>query len=457
MRSRLGLNRSQWLLALVMAIILVVVAYFQNQAANVEPYDPSDSGSNGLRALVLWLEQLHYPVTIGVPGKGMPAGPGLLVISPNNPLNVDYSSDDGGDDGSNGGTDEPTRDANSESNSNDSEQAQVDAYYKWVEDGGTLILVGPTIPYEPLSVRFGVQQLNSLTNVVSDIRQVQPLLPDIVSDYNPFLASYTLDFMKDPSYGVRAIVPVLSHANGDPAVALQYIGKGVVWHMTEDFAFTNLNLRDTRIAALLPAILRTVPAGAPVVISTSHLMNYNQLESALGEVTTLQDWLYTTPFGQATLLVIVALFIYLIFQGRRLGPALAGPSATRPREAAEYVSALAGLQRRTRHPADVADHHRQRLKSAVGRLAQVPADLPDSEWLAHVRKSETILPAQLAEATELLTGYAYFATPAHSASNNHSGQKKSSKGNDEADLIHLVQATDALVATLPRANTQLVR
>ncbi len=44
-------------------------------------------------------------------------------------------------------------------------------------------------------------------------------------------------------------------------VALQFIGDGVVWHLTEDFALTNLNLRDERIASLLAAILRTVPAG----------------------------------------------------------------------------------------------------------------------------------------------------------------------------------------------------
>jgi hypothetical protein len=302
-----------------------------------------------------------------------------------------------------------------------------------------------------------VQQLNSFTNMVSDVRQVQPLLPDIVSDYRTFPAPYTLEFMKDPSYGVRAIVPVLAHANGDPAVALQFIGKGVVWHMTEDFAFTNLNLRDARIAALLRAILRTVPAGARAVISTNHLTNYNQIDGTLGEVTTLQDWLYTTPFGQATLLAVVALFVFLILQGRRLGPAMADSSATRPREAAEYVTALAGLQRRSHRPADVADHHRQRLKSAVGRIAQVPTDLPDSEWLAHVRKSDTIPSAQMDEVAALLAGYNQFDARNHGIKHNNSGQMKSAKSNDEADLIHLVQATDALVATLPRANTQLVR
>src|SRR4051812_48208517 len=94
MRSRLNISRSQLILTVLLATILVVVAVFQSQPKDVQPYDPSDTGSMGLRALVLWLEQLGYPVTIDVANSGLPSGPGLLVISPNNPLNVDYSSDD---------------------------------------------------------------------------------------------------------------------------------------------------------------------------------------------------------------------------------------------------------------------------------------------------------------------------------------------------------------------------
>ena len=135
------------------------------------------------------------------------------------------------------------------------------------------------------------------------------------------------------------------------------------------------------------------------------------------------------------------LFVYLLLQGRRLGPALPGPTASRPRAAAEYVTALAGLQRRLRQPRVVADHHRQRLKSAAGRLAQLPADLPDAEWLAQLQRAQVLSPTLLTEITGLLSGYA----------------KINPKAGDEAELIRLVQATDALLASLPRANMQLVR
>lgn len=100
-----------------------------------------------------------------------------------------------------------------------------------------------------------------------------------------------------------------------------------------------------------------------------------------------------------------------------------------------------------RQPRVVADHYRQRLKNSVGRLAQVPTDLPDADWLAQLRHAEVLAPTQFNGVTELLSGY-------HKI---NATSKINGKTNDEAELIRLVQATDALLASLPRANMQLVR
>jgi hypothetical protein len=407
MRARLGLSRSQMIVALILAAILVLMAVLQGSPQTVEPYDPGDPSSTGLRALVLWLEALGHPVTVNIPRTGLPSGSGLLWIHPSSTGDLDYYSN-----------------------------ADADLAYDWVQSGGTLVLVGPATSYAPLSKHFGVEQVQTLSGLVSTVRQVQPLLPDLPASWESFFAAHSLRFLDE-----RAFVPVLTQTNGDPVIALQFIGDGVVWHLTEDFALTNLSLRDDRIASLLPAIIRTVPAGAPVLFSTHHLSSHNQAATDLGTIHTLQEWLYTTPFGQGLLLVIVALFFYLLLQGRRLGPPLPGPTATRPREAAEFVTALAGLQRRMRQPRVVADHHCQRLKNRIGRMAQVPADLPDAEWLAQLCRAEVLSPTVLSEVAELLAGYAASGNSAH----------------DEASLIRLVQATDALLASLPRSQTQLVR
>ncbi len=70
------------------------------------------------------------------------------------------------------------------------------------ERGGTLVLVGPTVPYSPLSERFGVEQVETLTGIVSSVLQVQPLLPDVPTDWESFFAAYSLDFVEG-----RSVVP----------------------------------------------------------------------------------------------------------------------------------------------------------------------------------------------------------------------------------------------------------
>lgn len=406
MRKQLGLSRRQLVLTLFLAMILVALAVLQGQPEITEPYDPRDTERTGLRALVLWLEEMDHRVTLDLPRRALPAEDGLLFVHPSTTAASDLFS-----------------------------SQEVHQIYRWVEAGGTLVLVGPRRDFSILGDRLGVYQSDATFGPLTNTRQAQPLLPDLPGTWNTFFAERILEFEDQV-----AVVPVLEQLDGAPVVAIQSVGAGTVWHLTEDFAFTNLNLRDERIASLLPAILRTVPPGARVLITTRHLSTYDPEVNA-GEVGTLQDWLYSTPFGQATLLVIISLLAYLMLQGRRLGPPLAAPSAARPREAAEYVSALAGLQRRIRQPHVVADHYRQRLKLRVGRLAQTPVDLPDDEWLAQMRRSGALSPAALDEVAALLAGYA----------------KINNRRDAEADLIELVQATDTLLASLPRANMQLVR
>lgn len=415
MRARPRLPRSQVLIALILASVIVVMAML-SLPQTVEPYDPNDTNSTGLRALVLWLEELGYPVTIGVPSTGLPAGPGLFLIHPTSFGEPDFMSD-----------------------------AEIAATYEWVQNGGTLVLVGPVDRRTSLAQRFGVDQVENLNGFISAVHQIQPLLPDLPGVWESFFATRSLAFLEE-----RAVVPLLAQSGGDPVVALQFIGNGMVWHLTEEFALTNLNLHDERIASLLPAILRTVPDAAPVIFSTAHLAQ----DDANGEGTlnTLQDWLYTTPFGQGLLVIMVSIFVFLLLQGRRLGPPLPGPTASRPREAAEYVTALAGLQRRMRQPDLVADHHRQRLKSTIGRMALVPADLPDSEWLNQLQRAEFLSPALQTEVTELLRALAEISRTATQKSNS----RAKNRDTVEADLIRLVQATDALLASLPRAQLHRV-
>ena len=383
----------QFLLWLLLAAAIVLVAALQRQPQEMQAYDPYDNSSVGLRALVLWLEEMDYAVAIKRPG--FPAGPGLLILH-SGPNRV------------------PMMDAR--------------LARSWVEDGGTLVLVGMWATEDAVIEEFGVSQ-EYTTGFARLLRQSLPFLPDLPVEWNPFLTSLWLDSEEAPS-----ALPVLVNPAGEPVVMMQPIGAGVVWHLTQDVAWTNLHLRDENIAGLLPAVLRTVPPDAPVIISNYHLW---EPEAAPGTPANVRDWLYSHPLGWGILAASGLLLLFLTLQGRRLGPPLPAPTAARPRAAAEYVTAIAGLQRRANQRGALAQHHRQRLKSALSRTAHLDSTLPDNTWLARLRQADILPPATLDQVATLLAGY--------------------SSNPDEAALIQLVQSTDKFLQTVPRVSTQFVR
>jgi hypothetical protein len=386
-----------------LAATLILAAIWQTRREAPLPYDPADTGGDGLRALVLWLEELGHPVELGIQSPNATRDPGLMIVMPPSTF-----------------LPEAARTFVS--------SATAGRLAAWVEEGGTLVLVGPP-PRSALADRFGIFQTESDLDF-SGPSQAQPLLPDQPAELDMITPYYRLETGRD-----RPWVPVVVNSRQELVVGLLPLGKGRVWGLTENFAPTNANLRSDQIAGLIPALLRTVPPGAPAAISLHHL-RLNPLQGD-ASVQTIQDWLYATPMGQAVGVAGLLLLIFLLLQGRRLGPPLPATTANRPRAAAEYVEAIAALQRRARHRRALAQHHAQRLKQAVGRLAHLDAALADEVWLAQLRRHAPLPPARLDEVAQLLAGYA--------------------AANQDDELIRLVQATDALLASLPRTAMSFVR
>lgn len=386
-----------------LAAALVLAAIWQTTRQTPQPYDPDDTGGNGLRALVLWLEELGHPVELGIDGPHITTGPGLMVVLPPNSLLPDVAR---------------TYIA----------RATVARIAAWVGEGGTLVLVGPPAR-STLAEQFRIFQTGADLDF-SGPSQAQPLLPDLPAVLEGITPYYRLEASHDLPW-----VPVVVNSRKELLVGLLPLGEGVVWALTENFALSNANLHSDQIAGLVPAILRSVPPGAPAAISLHHLRT-NPLQGG-ASIQTLQDWLYRTPLGQAMGAAGLLILAYLLLQGRRLGPPLPATTANRPRAAAEYVEAIAGLQRRARHRHALAHHHAQRLKQAVGYLAQLDSTLEDKDWLAQLRSRAPLPPAALDEVARLLAGYA--------------------RADKDEELIHLVQATDALLASLPRTSNILMR
>jgi hypothetical protein len=127
------------------------------------------------------------------------------------------------------------------------------------------------------------------------------------------------------------------------------------------------------------------------------------------EITGLQDWLYGTRWGLAILLLSGLTLLYLTFQGVRLGPPLQDAWRQRPREAAEYVEAMAGLYQRGNRRETVAQHIKRRLKTQLGKPLGLGADLDDAQFIhalreEHTHRSTATAPALTEESLGKLAG-----------------------------------------------------
>lgn len=379
------------LIGLVLVLALFGVAWWQSNRQEAVPYDPTDTGNTGLRALVLWLEEMGHPVTVASRLRDLPPQDGLIVLHPM-PRSLSALT--------------------------------AQRLHDWVSDGGTLILAGPLPRDTELVEAFDVEQAVG-QRVAFSIRQSQPLLPTTDAEWSGL---FTLQHLApvDDAVDDAVLLPVLVDSFSRAVVAIQPLGEGIVWHLTEDFALTNLHLRDERIATLVPAMLRTVAPDAPVLV----LGGSGTFQPDLPM--TVQRWLYASPIGWGLLAVAAILLLFLVLQGRRLGPLLQAVDAAHPRPAADYVHAMATLQRRARQRPALIAHHRTRLKSALAHATGVDPDLADAEWAAALQRSDRLPAATVAQAVDLMRAF--------------------NRAPDDAALIKLVRDTDALIATLPRSH-----
>lgn len=344
MFSRFALSRQGMIVLALFAVFATGVVLFSRSQSADPAYDPSSRGPQGLLLWREWLLEMGYAVqTTGRASFTLPPATALLFIYP--------------------GVENFTED-------------EADRLVDWVENGGTLVLVG--VQDSQLLDRFDFEMVEpDMFSATAYARQSQPLLPDAPISWagpGPVLL---------PTGGEPA-VPIIVLPGGAPAVSVQAQNAGVVWLLPERYAFTNADLMENEQPYLLIAALRGVPAGALVVLDTYHLFGRSLL--ADNRIVTIQDWLYGTATGWATLFLIGLIVIFLFLNGRRLGPPLLIPTQGRRREAAEYVVAMAGLQRRANVSDSIARHHRRRLRRALGRPYRISADVDDAEFLRRLRQ-----------------------------------------------------------------------
>ena len=361
-RADRSTGRLQFFLALALLVVLVAFTLVQGEEAVAEPFDPTSSAPTGLRALWLWLEAMGFTVERN-DGETftIPAESALFFVFPNQ---QPYTPD------------------------------EADQVQRWVEAGGTLVLVGLTDAEEALNERFKLGPGAPVTALLAVVQQPQPLLPDQIDPIQLTETTATLDLSEAPT-----ALAVLASADGQTTAALQPMGAGRIWHLSLHHSLINEQLRDPAQATLVPALLRHAAPGSRLVFDTYHL--FGPHVTADLEIRSLQDWLYGTAFGWATLFAALMTLLFLLLQGQRLGPPLPTRAELRRREAAEFVTAMANLLRRGQQRAFVAGHHKRRLKRTLGRALNLSPDLTDDAFLRQVQQVDGRLSAK--EAQQLAT------------------------------------------------------
>lgn len=333
-------------------------------AQATRPYDLNSGGADGLLGLRLWLQTMGYRVTT-TDGERfrLPAQADLLFVYPNQHL---YTT------------------------------AEAAELADWVRQGRTLVLVGPHPRDTALRETFGARlRLVSDISPTTPLRQQQPLLSAAPATLGAFGIGWALDLTAAPG-----AVPVVAAETGQTTLAVRRWGNGTIWHLSPHHDLANAGLAGGQQGAIVLALLRGVPAGGQVVFDTYHLVG--PTDSRVG---TLYDWAYGTPTGWATLFSALVLAVFLLLQGLRLGRPLPALSEPHRREAAEFVSALAGLHRRARLGGAVAAYHKRRLKIGLGRPWLLSPDLADADFLARLQQADRRLDATAAaRLTTLLAG-----------------------------------------------------
>ncbi len=373
MNFRRFLPDRQLLLILALFAALTVAILLRGQPEETRrPYDPNSAATDGLLALRLWLGELGYDVR-QTQSRAMPSGDtDLFIVLPNAlPLN----------------------------------RSEARSLQRWLASGHTLLLLNPSPQETGLLDEFGFA-LGDFAPFNANLAPAQPLMPDASS-----VPSDTFYANSERMLNLRdatAAVPVLGveQEEGDEASAItaaaQRVGAGTLWALSEQHNLTNEQLSNPAQAALVPAVLRTVPDGGTILIDTYRLFGEPEQIAKAREVTSLRTWLTRTASGRASLLAFGLVLVFLLLQGWRLGPPLPAAESTQRRTADEFIDALANLQQRTGQLDSVAARHKRRLKRTLGRRFHLSADLPDEAFVRGLRAGNVDLDGGRVEEIEAL-------------------------------------------------------
>ena len=338
------LSPDSWMalgLFILLALISALSFYQQTQNQAHPPLTSFSTQPDGARAFWLWLEGIGYEVSDRVTATfAIPEGTDvMLLLEPTIFIEpVEWSLIDG-----------------------------------WVENGGTLVVVGSGIQADQAFAHFDFG-LNLRIVPSSDLLPQNPLMaappPSAVQLTDEV---WTLQTRRDDFVTHFAL-------GGAPVVVSLEQGNGRVILTTFALSFTNKGLQTAGYSSVALNLIRAAGQAQKVWFDEWH----HGVRVQTNEIADLGTWLRRTPLGRAFVFIAVVVFAALVLQGRPFGRPVPLPQDTNRRAPIEYITALANLSRRAGHRTAVLQDYHHRLKKNIGHRYRLNPTLPDAEFLARL-------------------------------------------------------------------------
>ncbi len=343
-------NLRGWVIALVLALLIGVVAYFGQPRQDSPEHNSNSDAANGTSAARLFAQAMGHPTSQIEGTFSPPSQSGLMfVFTPTSP----YTSDD------------------------------ADQTANWVRQGGVLIFASEQGDAQ-LDRAFSVTRLSGFAS--SQPEYANPVLDGVTTVSG---GSLSVPFLASPTQ-----VPILRSGDGYPLGYIQKVGAGTVVVLADPLVLCNGYLDKTDNGRLLADLLGLVGPSSAVGFDEYH---HGLILSDFAP----QAWV-TTPWGAAILWFLVAVFAGLLLRGRRFGPLIQRPPGL-ARADAEWAVAVGELLRRSGARALTLGILATASERAVAVRTGLPAQPRDRFWNALYARAPEVA-GELAEAERTLYG-----------------------------------------------------
>jgi len=335
--KKLPLNTKLGIGIVLLLVVVTVFAVVQQETGQEYPkLSTLSSAPNGARALKLWVDELGYAVNDKV----------LTTFAPPDDASILFML-------------EPLFPTD----------AELETIDKWVEKGGTLIVIGDgygmysLIDHYDFSFNFPPDNSGTLGYAAPLLLSPRESVQS-ASGVRFIISSERDDYVTLMTY--QSLPVLVSFEQGQ--------GRVILGSITE--SFTNAGLKETGNPELVLNILALAQNKGTVWFDEWHhgVQNTDQISGP-------SEFLRATPVGRSLLFIAFVVFIVLFLQGRGFGRPVPLPQEIKRRGALEHVTGIANLSRRAAHHTAIMAHYHDQIKRKLGQRYRLDPGTDDEQYV----------------------------------------------------------------------------